>query len=279
MPSDRSDSRRPAPSDSRVWPFFATVIALTWGLQLPVVLVQRGLLDGPLERFLPLAMLGTFGPVLAAVLVCVREAGLAGMRLPFRGLRVRRLGARWYLLALLGLTALHVAGVAVYALAGGSAAGRWLYLPQNAQHVAAMLLIPWAEEPGWRGLALPRLRARWSPLASALILGGVWGAWHTMMFSFQGLTPVQLAFAYLNILAGSVLFSWLYEHTQGSLWIAVVAHMGAHLNNPTRALPGDLAPFAIYTFALCAAAMALVLADRARWLRSEGTRATALDTA
>lgn len=264
-----SDSRSSEVDDDQpVWSFFSVVLTLTWGLQLPAVLAQRGAIDGPVERYLPLAMLGTFGPVMAAVLVCAREAGLAGMRVPFSRLRGRPVQLRWYLLALLGFTALHVAGVALFALAGDSAAGRWLYLPQTAQHVAAMLLIPWAEEPGWRGLALPRLRRRWSPLAAALVLGSVWAAWHTMMFLLQDLSPGALAFAYLNILAGSVLFSWLYEHTQGSLWIAVVAHMGAHLHNPARALPGDLTPFAIYTLALCAAGIGLVVTDRARWLRA-----------
>jgi uncharacterized protein len=264
-----SDSQNAEGDDDRpVWPFFSVVLTLTWGLQLPAVLAQRGAIEGPVERYLPLAMLGTFGPVLAAVLVCARETGLAGMRIPFSRLQGRPLSLRWCLLALLGFAALHVVSVALFALAGGSAAGRWLYLPQTAQHVAAMLLIPWAEEPGWRGLALPRLRRRWSPLAAALLLGFVWAAWHTMMFLLQDISPIALAFAFLNIFAGSVLFSWLYEHTRGSLWIAVIAHMGAHLHNPARALPGDLTPFAIYTLALCAAAVALVLADRARWLRA-----------
>jgi len=258
-----------APNEQRaVLPFFALVLALTWGLQLPAVLAAKGVLDAPVERFLPLAMLGTFGPVLAAVLVCMREAGRAGARVPFRGLRVGRLDVRWYAIALFGFAALHVLGVAVYALAGGSAAGRWLYLPQNAQHVAAVLFIPWVEEPGWRGLALPRLRRRASPLAAALIVGTVWAAWHTMMFLLQGLSSLGLAWAYLNIFAGSMLFTWLYERTRGSLWIAVVAHTGAHLNNPAHALPGDLTAFAIYTTALCVASLGLVLADRARWLRA-----------
>ena len=37
---------------------------------------------------------------------------------------------------------------------------------------------PLGEEIGWRGYALPQLLSRYSPLASSLILGLVWGAWH-----------------------------------------------------------------------------------------------------
>ena len=35
-----------------------------------------------------------------------------------------------------------------------------------------------SEEPGWRGFALPRLQAKFSPLVSSLILGVVWAVWH-----------------------------------------------------------------------------------------------------
>ncbi len=35
-----------------------------------------------------------------------------------------------------------------------------------------------SEEPGWRGFALPRLQAKFSPLVSSLILGVLWAVWH-----------------------------------------------------------------------------------------------------
>jgi membrane protease YdiL (CAAX protease family) len=34
------------------------------------------------------------------------------------------------------------------------------------------------EEIGWRGFALPRLQAKFGPLAGTLILAFVWAAWH-----------------------------------------------------------------------------------------------------
>jgi membrane protease YdiL (CAAX protease family) len=35
-----------------------------------------------------------------------------------------------------------------------------------------------SEEPGWRGFALPRLQAKFSPLVTSLILGVLWAFWH-----------------------------------------------------------------------------------------------------
>ena len=243
------------------WPFLASVLLLTWGLQLPAVLAQRGLIAGPFERFLPLAMLGTFGPLLVALGVGMREEGLAGWRVPFRGLRAGGMRTGWALLALCGLPALHVAGTAVYALCGGDAGGRWFFPPHNAQQLTALLLVPWAEEPGWRGLALPRLQQRHGPIAASLLLGGVWAAWHTMMFLLQGVPPLSFALSWAMLAAGSVLATWLYNRTGGSLWSAVLFHMGAHLDNPFHALPADQTPFTIYTLAVCAAATAVVAVD------------------
>jgi membrane protease YdiL (CAAX protease family) len=153
----------------------------------------------------------------------------------------------------------------VYAALGGDAAGRWLYLPENGQHVAAMIVIPIAEEPGWRGFALPRLQERYSALKASLVLGVVWALWHTMMFVLQGTSPLTFAISMVNILAGSVIFSWIYNRTRGSLLIAILAHVGAHLDNPARALPGNVTPFIVFTVALCVAAGALVLGDRKAW--------------
>ena len=245
--------------------FFVAALGITWLLQLPAVLAQRGVIAGPVERFMLPAALGTFSPLIAAVLVSRFESGGAGVRALFRRLRTRGVGAVWYLVALGLFAAIYVAGTAVYRLFGGGDAGRWLYLPENGQHVAAMIMIPILEETGWRGFALPRLQRRYSALAASLLLGVAWALWHTMMFVLQGTSPFTFAISVLNVVAGSVIFSWIYNRTRGSLLIAIVAHVGTHLNNPTHSLPGNVTPFLIYTVAIGVAAGALVLVDREAW--------------
>lgn len=245
--------------------FFAMVLAITWLLQLPSVLAQRGIIAGPPERFLLPAALGGFGPVVAAVLAARHEAGGVGVRALFRPLCVWRVGAGWYVVALGVFAAIHFSGVAAYTLLGGRSHVPWLHPPENAQNIAAMLVVPFTEEPGWRGFALPRLQRRYGALRASLSLGVVWALWHTMMFLLQGATPVTFAISIVNIVAGSVVFSWLYNRTRGSLLLAVVAHAGLHLNNPYHALPDHLTPFVVYTMAMCVAACALVLGDRAAW--------------
>jgi uncharacterized protein len=255
---DPPDAPEPA---TATLPFFAFALGFTWLLQLPSALVQRGLVAGELESVLGLAALGSFGPLLAALLFARRAPG--GARGLLRQLLRWRVGGRWYAVAILVLPATYVAAAAVYKLAGGQDAA-WLYPPENAQHLAALALIPLVEEIGWRGYALPRLQRRYGAHAATLLLGVGWALWHVMMFLLATTTATAFSVAMVNILVGSVLFTWLYNRTGGSLLLAVLLHAGAHLNNPAHAMP-DPTPLAIYTAGLAVVAAALLLFDRRAW--------------
>jgi membrane protease YdiL (CAAX protease family) len=61
-----------------------------------------------------------------------------------------------------------------------------------------------------------------------------------------------------------VVFGWLYQRTGGSLWSAIVAHAGAHLNNTVHALPAHPETFVSSVLGTCVAA-ALALCDRRAW--------------
>ena len=74
-------------------PFIVTVFGLTWLLLLPAGLAQRGLIAGPVERFIPIVIIGFWSPTLAALLVARITPGAGGLRsignltqvFPFRG--------------------------------------------------------------------------------------------------------------------------------------------------------------------------------------------------
>jgi uncharacterized protein len=67
------------------------------------------------------------------------------------------------------------------------------------------------------------------------------------------------------MVGGSVLFTWIYRHTRGSLLLAVLTHVGVHLNNPGHAMPQRATPMVIHTVAYVVLGAALVLGDRAVW--------------
>jgi membrane protease YdiL (CAAX protease family) len=238
--------------------YFVLAFAVTWGFQLPALLAHEGLIDGPPERYMALVGLGGFGPM-AAAMIAVRIEG-TGLKALFRPLGTWRVGASWYLAALL-----LPGGIFVLAAATWNALGHaepLLYPPDNPAFMVAAIVFPFGEEVGWRGFALPRLTTGIGPLAASAIIGVVWAFWHVPMLRLQGVRPV-LCFAFVPLMVGgSILFTWIYEHTRGSLLLAVLTHVGVHLNNPGHAMPSRYTPIVIQTVAYMILAVVLLIVDR-----------------
>ena len=88
---------------------------------------------------------------------------------------------------------------------------------------------PFAEEGGWRGYALPRLQAKFNSTIASLILGFIWIVWHVPLVLVLGAD--QAAFTWLSWMIYSILtisitivLTWLYNNTKGSLVITILAH-------------------------------------------------------
>jgi uncharacterized protein len=243
-----------------IWLFFGIALGGTWALQLPALLAMYGVLPGGVGPYMLPALLGGFGPLIAAI-VAARVEGAGAMRGLFGSLRPATAHLGWYAVALLAFPLVHVLGEAVYRITTGEPAGAWFYGPTNAQQVAALVMMPLVEEPGWRGFAMPRLSERFGWLRASCIVGVLWAAWHTVMFLLQGFDAASFALGMLMIAAGSLIFGWLFQRTR-SLLVAVIAHAGVHLDNPTRALPEQLTAFAVFVAAGCVAAAACALTER-----------------
>jgi membrane protease YdiL (CAAX protease family) len=243
--------------------FFALAFGITWLVQAPAVLARFGVIPGPPEQYMNLAGLGLFGPAIAALIAARLEPGGAGTRAFFRSIWQWRVHPIWYLVALALPAAGYVLVRGAYGLVAPDA-GPWLYPPADAQRVAALIVAPIGEEIGWRGFALPRLQQRFGRLGAATLLGALWGAWHLMMYLMVGIPPLVLVLSVVFLIPGSVLFSWLYNRSGGSPLIAIVLHMGVHLNNPNQVFPGTTTPFYL-NIAAYTLLGALVLVDRAAW--------------
>lgn len=246
-----------------VWLFFGLALGGTWLLQLPALLGARGVLPRGVAPYMMPAALGGFGPLVAAI-VAARSEGRGRVRELFSSLQPRGDLLGWYVIALVAFPLIHVLGEVAYRLASGAPAGEWLYLPSAPQHWSGLVLMPLLEEPGWRGFALPRLTKRFGWLRASWLVGVAWAAWHAVMFVLQGFDAQAFALGMIMIVAGSVVFGWLFDRTRGSLLAAVIAHAGVHLDNPTHALPGQPQAYAVFTAAVCAAAAVIVVLEAVR---------------
>ena len=221
------------------WSFFLLTFGITWTLQIPAVLAQRGVLAGSADAYMALAGLGIFGPLVAASVLTAREGGRAAVRALFARLCLWRTRPRYYVIALVLPCSLLTGLLVLLNLAGRH--GPISYVPSIGGLVLG-LVISVAEEVGWRGYAQPRLERSWGPLGASGILGVAWCVWHVPMFVGQGI-PMNLMLVMLLMLIGaSLLFSWILHVTGGSLLLVSLAHLAAHLNNSHRALPDETLP-------------------------------------
>ena len=121
------------------------------------------------------------------------------------------------------------------------------------------------EEPGWRGYLLPRLQKQYTALGAALVIGVVWAGWHLPLFvlpnTIQNGMPLWLYVA--QLIAMSVVLTWLTNTVRGSVVPAILLHAGgnAMLNYyPTGGVSGAVSPLGLglLVAALTIVALALV---------------------
>jgi membrane protease YdiL (CAAX protease family) len=191
--------------------FFVLAYALTWPL-IPLVSVS------PLWGFPAL-----FGPAFAAIIVVTVANGRDGLRDLLGRMARWRVGARWYAVALALPAVLALAALGLHVVLGAQTSVEFGGL-SVLNFVVFVLIV--GEELGWRGYALPRLLAGRSALSASLILGVLWGAWHLPTFFVPGAPQYGLPFSAFVLLtvAYSVVFTWVYLHTRGSVLISTLLH-------------------------------------------------------
>ncbi len=213
--------------------FFAGALVFTALCQAPAILdLRAGLQPGGLT--LLLLAIGSCGPTIVAAALSALEGGRAGVRDLFRR-RGHMTGALALIALFHPLVAHRLAGLALAAL-GHPLPPHLVYLPLTAQQLAIAVLAPLGEEYGWRAYALPRLQAVMRPLPAALVVGVFWALWHLPTFFAPGAEPADLFRTLPIMLAGSVVYTWLYDASGGNMPLLLLAHLGAHLDNVFRAV-------------------------------------------
>jgi CAAX protease family protein len=123
------------------------------------------------------------------------------------------------------------------------------------------------EETGWRGYALPQLQRRFSPLASSLILAGLWFGWHLPQFlviaTYRDFAPAGYVGMFLGLACGAVVLTWLYNRSGGSILLVAVWHGLYNVVSGTQAATGLLAAV-VSTVIMIQGVVLIVLEVRAR---------------
>lgn len=91
----------------------------------------------------------------------------------------------------------------------------------------AILVGSAAEEIGWRGFLLPNLQKKYTPFTSSIIVGILWGVWH---LNFTGGVLGFILYT-VTIVEMSILMSWVYNKSNGSLLLMTVWHLFFNLTS------------------------------------------------
>ncbi len=176
--------------------------------------------------------LNAAGPLMAALMVLAISSGGTGVAGFLRRIVHWRVRWWWYALALLlpvsivGMTAglNMLLGADLAPRASGPAWGDML-----ATAIFVLLYIGLGEEPAWRGFALPRLMEGRSALAASLLLAVLHILWHLPLagLEYNWQNGAQWV---IMLLSGAVVYTWMYQHTNGSLLLPILLHTSVNLS-------------------------------------------------
>ena len=253
--------RHPVPA------YFVLAYALSWACWIPLAIAKTW---GSFP-YIVFAILGNGMPSLLGIALTALVSGKNGLKELFGRLGRAHAPLIWYAVVLLLIPALRLAAAGIPALLGLAT----ITVAFSGVTVLSGLGAALLEELGWRGFALPRMQARRPAFTASLLLGALWGAWHLPLRIAQGvpLTAAGLAaffFSVLLITAWAVLFTWVYNNTNGSLFLMVVLHAVADIA-VSAIQPGNWIGSALWLILTWATvALVVVRAGPARLSRSSG---------
>jgi len=247
--------------------YFVLAYALSWACWIPPA-IARTWLSFP---YIVFAVAGVSIPSLLGIALTALVSGKTGLKELFGRLRRVRAPLIWYAVVLLLIPALLLAAAGIPALVGLATVTFAFSGVAVVSAVGSALL----EELGWRGFALPRMQARRPAFTASLLLGVLWGVWHLPLRIAQGvpLTAAGLVlflFTVLLLTAWTVLFTWVYNNTNGSLFLMVVLHAVIDITGATIQ-PGNWIGSALLLILTWATvALVVIMAGPARLSRSSG---------
>ena len=223
--------------------YFAASFAISWGAALVVIGGaggMRGTTPASDPRFAYALVAMLTGPSLAGMLFTVLVYGSAGLCDLTSRLLTWRVRVRWYIVALLTAPALMLGTLLALSIVSAAFLPGIYTSDDQGALVRVALAIGLAaglfEELGWTGFAVPALRRRHGVLATGLIVGVWWSAWHLLPNVWAARAaagdmtlPAYLVATAFGVFAGyltafRVLMVWVYDRS-GSLLLAMLMHV------------------------------------------------------
>jgi uncharacterized protein len=219
-----------------VWLYFVLAYSISWSIWFVGYVSGK---SKSFEDFGTFLFLGSFGPLLSALLLTFWQGGMPEVKMFL--LRIVQVRVRFwvYLAVFFIFPAVMSLGFLVLGFPFKSdpllnIATLILAMPINGLLTAFLSPGPLGEEPGWRGFALPRLiqLGEWQ---SMIVLGLLWAFWHlpvAIMFPgwrelFTGQSvdlKLWLVFYPVSTLALTMMLSKIWKWSGQSVFVCILFH-------------------------------------------------------
>lgn len=213
--------------------YFGLACLISWLIWLPLYLPALGI-----NELSPVSYqhaLGGLGPLLSAIITSLifhgRSKTLDFIISGFSAKSKAYMQVAWLSPFLLHITAIIFFSIETSSIVDLMRMGRSREFPEwNATifFVYNFFFFGIGEETGWRGFALPRLQQRYNALYSSAILTLFWAFWHIPLFLFrpgyEGMDIIGISGWLLSLLTGSVLLTWLFNSSKGSMLVCALFH-------------------------------------------------------
>ncbi len=206
--------------------FVLLTYILTWSLEIPTALTKHGYAYINISK--GLQTICTLSPGIVALMLTAIYSGKNSLKFLFKAIVKCRIKFKWYIIvmilgiALCGLSLLIFNWIAGQSIKPDSPFNFVFYF---------ILILPLSalwEEIGWRGLLLPILQEKYTSLKASLIIGFIWGLWHLPIFlalnPYGDKTIIFFLIMFIGCFALSIIATWLFNSTKGSLLICILFH-------------------------------------------------------
>ena len=232
-------------------PFLLITFGIGWGIIALYILLpdQMNGIFGQITGDHPLFFLAVYAPAIAAFLLILKRAGVAGFISFIKRFKLWRVSPLWYVFLFIGLPLVFYGGSF---WKGNLFTEPFPFSTFQAFIVTFLLSVIKGpmEEFGWRGFALPLFQRKFAPIWASIIIGLIWGFWHLPAFFLSG--TQQSAWSFTPFLAGTIAISLimtsLYNASRGSIFLAALMHF--QLMNP---IWPDAQPYDTYILVVVAA--------------------------
>lgn len=228
------------PDNSHMWLYLAITYVLAWIWWIYLALTHSYVYPG---MGWPTHLIALTAPSIAAVLVIARESGRDGLK---------KLWKRMTLASFNRFTSFLVIGTAIFAFIPVATdksisladLGKYSGAPSKGLFaiLIVLLLNGFGEEIGWRGYLAEKYLSQHSITKTAGIIWLVWAPWHIPLFfvidTYRQMNPFMIVGWAVSIYFGSVVLTWLYKYSGGSILVVVAWHIAYNLSVATAASKG-----------------------------------------